>query len=188
MCPSRVRLRSRSSVLLARILPNCWPLLLPLMSRRSLGFAIGCAGEFRTLTQVRSRHRRCAFEGLSARRFAEYLTLGQVPDAAAGGVPPAAAARGNRWVEPDSEVVTQEPDVERAGSEPREDASEKAMEAPVRNGQLRAPRRWEQLLLDAAVIGSRGRWRRRLEGLGNELRRRLAELADEQEAEAAALA
>ena len=50
---------------------------------------------------------KCALEGLSARRFAEYLSLGQVPDAAAGGTPPPAAPRGDQWVEPDSEAVTE---------------------------------------------------------------------------------
>lgn len=131
---------------------------------------------------------RCALEGLSARRFAEYLSLGQVPDAAAGGVPPAAADRGDRWVQPDSEAVTQEmEEAEPAAPRPIETAAENGTEAPVGNGQLRAPRRWAQLLVDAAVIGSRERWRRRLEGLGNQLRTRVAELADEHEAEAAAL-
>ena len=31
---------------------------------------------------------KCAAEGLSAQRFAEYLSLGQVPDAAPSGAPP----------------------------------------------------------------------------------------------------
>ena len=39
---------------------------------------------------------KCAAEGLSARRFAEYLSLAQVPDASAGGEPPEATARGDR--------------------------------------------------------------------------------------------
>ena len=34
----------------------------------------------------------CAAEGLSARRFAEYLSLGEVPDEDADGAPPAAAS------------------------------------------------------------------------------------------------
>ena len=50
---------------------------------------------------------KCAAEGLSARRFAEYLSLGQVPDAAPGGLPPEATARGDRWVVPDPELVPQ---------------------------------------------------------------------------------
>jgi ATP-dependent helicase/DNAse subunit B len=63
--------------------------------------------------------------------------------------------------------------------EPSGDAPE---DSPVRNGQLRAPRRWERLLVEAAVIGGRDRWRLRLDGLANDLRLRLTE-ADEAEAE-----
>ena len=48
----------------------------------------------------------------------------------------------------------------------------------MREGQLRAPRRWERLLVEAAVIGGRDRWRRRIEGLANELRLRLGELEE----------
>jgi hypothetical protein len=47
----------------------------------------------------------CAAEGLSARRFAEYLSLGQVPDATSAGTPPDAAPRGERWVSPDAELM-----------------------------------------------------------------------------------
>ena len=60
--------------------------------------------------------------------------------------------------------------------------------APVRAGQLRAPRRWERLLVEAAVIGRRDRWRRRIEGLANDLRLRLSEIAEEDETQAAAIA
>ena len=130
---------------------------------------------------------RCALEGLSARRFAEYLSLGQVPDRALGGAPPAPASRGDQWVEPESEAVTE--------------ATAEALEAPapigttyangsgasLHHGELRVPRRWEQLLVDAAVIGSRARWRQRLEGLANEFRLRLGELSAEEETEAAAV-
>ncbi|HEX5659223.1 MAG TPA: PD-(D/E)XK nuclease family protein, partial [Polyangiales bacterium] len=56
----------------------------------------------------------CAQEGLSARGFAEYLSLGEYP-------------RGE--------------------------------------GEIATPRRWERLLVDAAVIGGRERWTRRLQGL-----------------------
>jgi ATP-dependent helicase/nuclease subunit B len=49
---------------------------------------------------------------------------------------------------------------------------------PVLEGQLRAPRRWERLLVEAAVIGGRDRWRRRIEGLANDLRLRLAEAGE----------
>jgi hypothetical protein len=132
---------------------------------------------------------RCALGGLSARRFAEYLSLGQVPDAAADGAPPAAATRGDQWVEPDTEVATAETpeQSEESATESMRTTAANGAEAPVRDGQLRAPRRWEQLLVDAAVIGSRNRWRRRLEGLANELRIRLGELSTEEETDAAAV-
>src|SRR5581483_2004296 len=42
-------------------------------------------------------------------------------------------------------------------------------EAPVVAGALRSPRHWEKLLVDAAVIGGRDRWKRRLDALEREL-------------------
>ena len=50
---------------------------------------------------------------------------------------------------------------------------------PIIDGTARAPWRWERLLVDAAVIGSAQRWKKRLAGLGNELRARRAEIADD---------
>jgi ATP-dependent helicase/nuclease subunit B len=133
---------------------------------------------------------KCATEGLSACPFAEYLSLGQVPDASARGEPPAAAPRGDQWVEPDSEAITQEGSAEEPEQPQAEMVSEVAAlgdQTPVREGQLRAPRRWEQLLVDAAVIGSRDRWRRRLHGLANELHAKLGELTDDDDLAAAAV-
>jgi ATP-dependent helicase/nuclease subunit B len=130
---------------------------------------------------------RCALEGLSVRRFAEYLSLGQIPDAGVDGAPPQPALRGDRWVTPDHEAASEESDEPGAAIlEAVDGVTDTGANAPVRSGQLRAPRRWEQLLIDAAVIGSRERWRRRLDGLAKELRVRLAELSEE-EAEAAAI-
>jgi RecB family exonuclease len=45
-------------------------------------------------------------------------------------------------------------------------------------GTLRAPWRWERLLVDAAVIGGEERWRRRLAGLAAELTIRRGELEE----------
>ena len=104
---------------------------------------------------------KCAADGLSARRFAEYLSLGQVPDARSDGAPPEAIPGSKRCVSPDSEFAqspTEEAAEEFRPSPPAEDQDD---DAPVREGQLRAPRRWERLLVDAAVIGGRDRWRRR---------------------------
>ncbi len=69
----------------------------------------------------------CAQEGLSARGFAEYLSLGEYPRS-------------------DEEIVT--------------------------------PRRWERMLVDAAVIGGRERWTRRIQGLISERKDSLAREPD----------
>ena len=124
----------------------------------------------------------CAEEGLSARRFAEYLSLAQVPDPLEPTLPAALVA-------PDDEVLSagvtdgttpEEPD-------PPPMRTTAALEWPVVDGALRAPWRWEALLVESAVIGGRDRWVTRLDGLEHEYRQRLAELAaDEPEAPRAA--
>jgi hypothetical protein len=127
----------------------------------------------------------CAADGLSARRFAEYLSLAQVPDATADGAPPRPEPRENLWVTPDDDLAAglggMAANVEAA---PGESSHSDAPASPVIAGQVRAPRRWERLLVEAAVIGGRERWHRRIEGLRNELRKRIEELGDEDEARA----
>jgi ATP-dependent helicase/nuclease subunit B len=105
----------------------------------------------------------CAEDGLSASRFAEYLSLGEVP-AALEGMPPPAPPAEARWIpaDPDDVEPARESEPE---PEPEVDEAELSVEAPVAGGNLRAPRRWEQLLVDAAVMGGRARWERRLDGL-----------------------
>lgn len=117
----------------------------------------------------------CRREGLSARAFGEYLSLGVLPDPDGGG-PPAARPPSERWVSPDEELLAFLPTASaepHAPSEPTDEelAASASPDRPV--GSLRAPRRWEQLVLDAAVIGGLDRWRRRLDGLarGIELER-----------------
>jgi ATP-dependent helicase/nuclease subunit B len=103
----------------------------------------------------------CAAEKCSASRFAEYLSLGQIP---AAGSESAAV-----WIPPDDEMMPVE-QAEIAG-------------APVDESRVaRAPARWERLLTDAAVIGGRDRWRRRLAGLERELDLQLKTVAREDEA------
>jgi hypothetical protein len=134
---------------------------------------------------------RCAAEGLSARRFAEYLSLGQVPDAVPGGAPPDPKPRSERWVAPDQERFPYGLAGLSGEEVPREATDAPVIGdsgGPVIAGQLRAPRRWEHFLMEAAVIGGQERWRRRIGGLANELRLKLAELVDEDEARAAGLA
>lgn len=104
---------------------------------------------------------RCAEEGLSARRFSEYLSLSQVPKLEAAGTPPAAQ---RPFVRPDSTETVLPPSVlPTPAPAPAEEVTD--VDAPAVLGQLRAPRRWEHLLVEAAVIGGTDRWRRRLSGL-----------------------
>jgi superfamily I DNA/RNA helicase len=127
-------------------------------------------------------------EGLSARRFAEYLSLGQVPDATFDGAPPEAISGGERWVSADSEFARFSTEEAAEQLRPASPAIDQPDGAPVTEGQLRAPRRWERLLVEAAVIGGRDRWRRRIDGLANELQLRLSEVVQEDETQAAVLA
>jgi ATP-dependent helicase/nuclease subunit B len=116
----------------------------------------------------------CAGEGCSASRFAEYLSLGQAPEADATGAPP---ARAPEWVPPEDDMFTG------AGAapalEPEPDEPEATIATPIA---------WEKLLVDAAVIGGRERWFRRLRGLAAEFQKQLQSLGDEEEARRAHIA
>jgi len=121
----------------------------------------------------------CAVEGLSARRFAEYLSLGQVPPLDEAGAPPADRTA---WAAPEDESLgpaaqsVPEAAPSDAGGAPEPDADDQ----PVVGGTLRAPWRWEQLLVESAVIGGKDRWSRRLSGLEAEYRARLVRLREEE--------
>ena len=128
----------------------------------------------------------CAAEHLSARRFSEYLSLGQVPRLDTSGGPPDDRAR---WVPPDSTPeVTPAPvqaslldllaGADDAGGSGAEEPADNDDE-PVLHGTLRAPGRWDRLLVESAVVGGRDRWERRLAGLARELEIRLRELRAE---------
>lgn len=120
----------------------------------------------------------CATEGLSARRFAEYLSLGQVPQLKETGGPPDDR---NVWSPSKDETALpffSEPLYELPDDE--EQAGDDSDDRPALRGALRAPRKWEELLVEAAVIGGKNRWQRRLEGLESELRLRLDELRKEE--------
>ena len=117
-----------------------------------------------------------AAEHLSARRYAEYLSLAQVPDFERDG--PA------RFVAPALEPAGAAPSTELEGAALNGAASAELADGaadpvPVVEGAVRAPWRWERLLVDASVIGNRERWERRLKGLAAELDKRRSELKDD---------
>ena len=116
----------------------------------------------------------CASENLSARRFAEYLSLAQVPDADR-------QSQEEPAISPDAELVPAplESDLEIERNDTPVADLDVSDPVPVIDGTARAPWRWERLLVDAAVIGSAERWRKRLAGLGNELKERRKEIADD---------
>ncbi|WP_437715126.1 PD-(D/E)XK nuclease family protein [Sorangium sp. So ce448] len=161
----------------------------------------------------------CAAEHLSASRFAEYLSLGQVPDATPAGEPPPAAPEADRWVPPDDDLFPEllrggfdeaPPDDDMAGEDlgfdppgksfspaaqtpgptapnpdptaPNPDPTGQGPDAPVHDGTLRAPRRWERILVDAAVIGGLDRWEARLSGFERELRLSLSRAPEDRDA------
>jgi ATP-dependent helicase/nuclease subunit B len=108
----------------------------------------------------------CAGEGCSASRFAEYLSLGQTPPLDPDGSP---QARPPQWVPADDEILAnfQAPLAPPSIAEPADPAP------------LDIPIGWEKLLVDAAVIGGRDRWARRLRGLQAEFEAQLRDLERE---------
>jgi ATP-dependent helicase/nuclease subunit B len=135
----------------------------------------------------------CGVEGLSAKRFDEYLSLGQVPrldPSTTLGAGPLKSNQQNMPITPRDEIFersTVEPgeadDPERAVPEPPvADSDEDAIVA----GTLRSPWKWEELIVESSVVGGRTRqdgkfrWRRRLDGLAEEYRLKIAELVREE--------
>jgi len=115
----------------------------------------------------------CAGERLSAARFAEYLSLGQVPaEPPSGGSasrnPPYTSPRDQPYI-PSSDEAFGLPEEAQLREEAADVAPEPADGAVVA-GTLRAPWQWEKFLVDAAVIGQdASRWKRRLAGKSAEL-------------------
>lgn len=137
----------------------------------------------------------CAAERLSAQRFAEYLSLGQVPPLSDSGGPPASVAP---WVPPQEETLAAAARLAEPAllapvpqrlpfddPEPASDSSTPVVEArmpssaPAFEGTLRAPWKWELLLVESAVIRGKERWARRLEGLANEWHLQIEDLRRE---------
>ncbi len=108
----------------------------------------------------------CAAEDFPATRFAEYLSLGEARVEARR----AMAAGKASWMGTEDELL--------ARAEYIPEVIEEREAAPA------TPAAWERLLVDAAVVGGKERWERRLRGLENEYRLRLSKLEDEDETEA----
>ena len=125
----------------------------------------------------------CACEKLSARRFAEYLSLAQVPQV--GAMP-----REFDFVVPEDDALAivadaagkmtgSGPDGADSGAESGDSESgtgDEGSEDAVVAGSLRAPWKWETLIVESAVIGGDpSRWHRRLGGLAQEYRLKIQE-------------
>jgi hypothetical protein len=124
----------------------------------------------------------CAAEGLSAARFAEYLSLGQVPALDEKGAP---APADLPWVRPDDEglgpaSLPLESEAEDRSSSVSNETTQAGEDAPAYEGALRAPWKWERLLVEAAVIGGADRWARRISGLECEWKLKLGRLIQEE--------
>jgi ATP-dependent helicase/nuclease subunit B len=111
----------------------------------------------------------CAAEGLSARRFAEYLSFAQVPKLAEDGT------AGNQqlpFVLPEDDALgpltAGQTGIVPGAVAGEADSPPDHPGRPELAGTLRAPWKWEQLVVEAAVIGGKRRWTRRLDGLENQ--------------------
>jgi ATP-dependent helicase/nuclease subunit B len=112
----------------------------------------------------------CAAERLSAIRFAEYLSLAQVPDANAPPPPD--------LLPPPDDLFAGFAAFDAQPDPPEPDPSPAIVDnaSPVIEGALRTPWHWERLIVESAVIGGDPqRWARRLRGLEGEYRKRIKE-------------
>jgi len=131
----------------------------------------------------------CAVDGLSAKRFDEYLSLGQVPRVADGSKAPA-------LVTPLDDVFGAQNPSGASGAS-ADESGELDLFGPVNEpivsdddavvaGTLRSPWKWEELIVESAIVGGRtredgrNRWRRRLDGLAADFKYRIDELRKEE--------
>jgi CRISPR/Cas system-associated exonuclease Cas4 (RecB family) len=138
----------------------------------------------------------CAVERLSALRFSEYLSLAQVPgpgpesarrlepESARGPQPLAGRLPFEPLVGADDamrEFAKSGPAVEEPEPAPvGGGVLERDVDAAVVDGMLRAPWKWEQLIVESAVIGGDPRrWHRRLDGLAEQFQQQIREEARE---------
>jgi ATP-dependent helicase/nuclease subunit B len=127
----------------------------------------------------------CATEKFSAKRFAEYLSLAQVPALDDSGKARAESGH-STWVASRDDVfgVLSERAPDESDDSDGDDEQPSAVQTngdqAVVAGALRAPWKWESLLVESAVIGGSDRWARRLDGLAAEYELKIRELTAEQ--------
>ena len=124
----------------------------------------------------------CATDNFSAKRFAEYLSLAQVPSLDDTGKTPSSS-----WVASRDDVfgVLSErapPDEfdDSDGGDGQAFATDIDRDQAVVAGTLRAPWKWESLLVESAVIGGSDRWARRLNGLAAQYDLKIRELTSDE--------
>src|SRR5215471_5654546 len=125
----------------------------------------------------------CATENFSAKRFAEYLSLAQVPSLEDSGKASVGADH-SIWVASRDDVFgvlsERAPDDSDDTSDAEQESANITDDQAVVAGTLRAPWKWESLLVESAVIGGSDRWVRRLNGLATEYELKINELASDE--------
>jgi ATP-dependent helicase/nuclease subunit B len=132
----------------------------------------------------------CAVEGLSAKRFDEYLSLGQVPQVEGKGQRAEGREERRELKVPSDELFVssnddEEPETPEQAA-PEDESTADSDDEAVIAGTLRSPWKWEELVVESAVVGGRTRvdggrrWRRRLGGLAADYTLRIAALKREE--------
>ena len=120
----------------------------------------------------------CATENFSAKRFAEYLSLAQVPS-----LEDFAKAPSSLWVASRDDVfgvLSERAPDEFDDSDDQSFTTDINRDQAVVAGSLRAPWKWESLLVESAVIGGSDRWTRRLNGLAAQYDLKIRELISDE--------
>ena len=128
----------------------------------------------------------CATDNFSAKRFAEYLSLAQVPSLGDSGRV-SVQSGDSTWIASRddvfgvlSEAAPGETDHGDFDDDDPPSPGSADGDRAVMAGSLRAPWKWEKLLVESAVIGGSERWARRLNGLAAEYELKIRELTFEQ--------
>jgi ATP-dependent helicase/nuclease subunit B len=127
----------------------------------------------------------CATEKFSAKRFAEYLSLAQVPSLDESGRAPAGSGD-STWVASRDDIFGVLSERTPASSSDAVTDDEQPSSAAINGdqavvaGTLRAPWKWESLLVESSVIGGSERWARRLDGLAAEYELKIRELTSDE--------